>query len=64
MVRTHHRALSFLFSFKEPRSRLAWYLEILSAYDFTVIYRKGTGHGNADCMSHCVTPWECQCNEV
>ena len=63
-VRTDHRALSFLFSFKEPRGRLARYLEILSAYDFTVVYRKGTGHGNADGMSRCVTPWKCQCNEV
>ena len=55
-VRTDHRALSFLFSFNEPRGRLARYLEILSAYDFTVVYRKGTGHGNADGMSRCVTP--------
>ena len=63
-VRTDHRALSFLFSFKEPRGRLARYLEILSAYDFAVSYRKGTGHCNADGMSRCVSPWDCQCNEV
>ena len=63
-VRTDHTALSFLFSFKEPRGRLARYLEILSAHDFTVVYRKGTGHYNADGMSRCVTPWKCQCNEV
>ena len=63
-VKTDHRALSFLFSFKEPRGRLARYLEILSAYDFTVVYRKGMGQGNADSMCRCVTPWKCQCNEV
>ena len=63
-VRTDHRALSFLISFKEPWGRLARYLEILSAYDFTVSYRKGTGHGNADGMSRCVSPWDCHCNEV
>ena len=63
-VRTDHRVLSFLFSFEEPRGRLARYLEILSAYDFTVVYRKGMGHGNADGMSRCVTPWKYQCNEV
>ena len=33
-VRTDHRALVYLFSFKEPRGRLARYLEILAAYDF------------------------------
>ena len=27
-------------------------------------YRKGTGHCNADGMSRCVSPWDCQCNEV
>ena len=64
MVRTDHRALSFLFSFKEPRGRLARNSDLLSAYDFTVSYRKGTGHGYAAGMSRCVSPWDCQCNEV
>ena len=40
-VRTDHRTLSFLFLFKESIGRLARYLEILSAYDFIVIFRKG-----------------------
>ena len=35
-VRTDHRALVYLFSFKEPRGRLARYLEILAAYDFVI----------------------------
>lgn len=63
-VRTDHKALSFLFSFKEPRGRLARYLEILSAYDFVIEYRRAGGHANADGMSRCVSPWDCQCNEV
>ena len=63
-VRTDHRALSFLFSFKEPKGRLARYLEILSAYDFTVSYRKDSGHSNADGVSRCVSLWDCECNEV
>ncbi|MCG8047973.1 MAG: retroviral-like aspartic protease family protein, partial [Candidatus Thiodiazotropha taylori] len=63
-VRTDHKALSFLFSFKEPRGRLARYLEILSAYDFVIEYRRAGGHANADGMSRCVSPWNCQCNEV
>ena len=63
-VRTDHRALVYLFSFKEPRGRLARYLEILAAYDFVIEYRKGGSHSNADGMSRCVSPWDCQCNEV
>ena len=63
-VRTDHQALSYLFSFKEPKGKLARYLEILAAYDFCIEYRRGSGHLNADGMSRCVTPWECQCNEV
>ena len=54
----------YLFSFKEPRGRLARYLEILAAYDFVIEYRKGGSHSNADGMSRCVSPWDCQCNEV
>ena len=63
-VRTDHRALVYLCSFKEPRGRLARYLEILAAYDFVIEYRKGGSHSNADGMSRCVSPWDCQCNEV
>ena len=63
-VRTDHRALVYLFSFKEPRGRLARYLEILAAYDFVIEYRNSGSHSNADGMSRCVSPWDCQCNEV
>ena len=43
---------------------MARYLEILSAYDLTVSYRKGSRHRNADGVSRCVSPWDCECNEV
>ena len=34
---------------------------MLSAYDFEVEYRKGLRHGNADSMSRCPNPRDCQC---
>jgi hypothetical protein len=46
-VRTDHQALIWLYSFKEPKGRIARWLEILSAFDFLVEYRAGVKHGNA-----------------
>ncbi len=51
LVRTDHQALKWLFSLKEPKGRIARWIEILSAYHFTVEYRAGKKHGNADGMS-------------
>jgi hypothetical protein len=53
LVRTDHQALVWLFSLKEPKGRIARWLEILSAYDFTIEYRPGVKHGNADSISRC-----------
>jgi len=64
LVRTDHQALKWLFSLKEPKGRIARWLEILSAYDFAVEYRPGKKHGNADGMSRCPNPRDCQCSEV
>jgi hypothetical protein len=47
-VRTDHQALIWLFSLKEPKGRIARWVEILSTFDFTVEYRPGNKHGNAD----------------
>jgi hypothetical protein len=63
-VRTDHQALIWLFSFKEPKGRIARWVEILSAFDFTVEYRPGSKHGNADAMSRCLNPRECDCPET
>ena len=61
-VRTDHQALRWLFSLREPKNRIARWIEVLSAYDFVVDYRPGVKHGNADAMSRrCENPQECQC---
>ena len=60
-VRTDHQALVWLFSFKEPKSRIARWLEVLSSYDFEVEYRPESKHRNADFMSRCIDPKDCQC---
>ena len=62
LVRTDHQALKWLFSLKEPKDRIARWLEIMSAYQFLVEYRPGKKHGNADAMSRrqC-NPSDCKC---
>jgi len=60
-VRTDHQALVWLFSLKEPKGRIARWLEILSAFDFCIEYRPGNKHGNADTMSRCFNPQDCDC---
>ena len=60
-VRTDHQALVWLFSLKEPKGRIARWIEILSAFDFVIEYRPGPKHGNADAMSRCNNPKDCEC---
>ena len=36
---------------KEPEGQLARWLEQLQEYDFVVIHRRGSSHGNADALS-------------
>ena len=61
VVRTDHQALIWLFSLREPKGRIARWIEILSAYQFTIEYRQGKKHGNADGMSRCQDPRRCSC---
>ena len=61
LVRSDHNSLTFLFRLKEPKGRIARWIEILSAYDFSIEYRKGQKHMNADSLSRCPDPWDCQC---
>ncbi|CAC5416352.1 Transposon Ty3-G Gag-Pol polyprotein,Transposon Ty3-I Gag-Pol polyprotein,Retrovirus-related Pol polyprotein from transposon 297,Retrovirus-related Pol polyprotein from transposon 17.6 [Mytilus coruscus] len=55
-VRTDHQALIWLFSMKEPKGRIARWLEILSSFDFYIEYRPGSKHGNPDALSKCYNP--------
>jgi len=62
LVRTDHASLTWLQNFKEPEGMLARWLTVLDTYDFTVEYRKGCLHGNADTMSrHPLRNRRCKC---
>ena len=63
VVRSDHQALVWLFKLKEPKGRIARWIELLSEYDFSIEYRPGTKHANADALSRCPNPWDCQCSE-
>ncbi|CAC5407266.1 unnamed protein product [Mytilus coruscus] len=55
---------AFTTNLKEPKGRVARWLEILSPFNFSVEYRPGIKHGNADAMSRCHNPRECDCSQV
>ena len=57
-----HQALRWLYSLREPKDRMARWLETLSTYQFSIEYQPGHKHGNADAMSRrCPNPQECKC---
>ena len=51
VVRTDHGSLAWLMQFANPEAQLARWLETLSMYDFTMQYRPGRLHSNADALS-------------
>ena len=55
-VRNDHHAWRWIFSLREPKSRTACWIEVLSAFHFDIEYREGHRHGNADGMSRCPKP--------
>ena len=61
IIRTDHSALRWIMSFKEPENQMARWLEILSQYDFCVVHRQGSKHGNADFLSRACEPASCNC---
>jgi hypothetical protein len=64
LVRTDHQAIKWLCNLKQPRSRIARWVECLAEYHFEVEHRPGHKHGNADSMSRCPNPWDCQCKDL
>ena len=65
LVRTDHQALRWLFSLKEPKkNRVARWIETLSAFNFSIKYRPGNKHGNANALSRCPVPQNCQCQNT
>ena len=51
LLRTDHSALQWLLQFKNPKDQMARWLEKLQPYNFTIAYRPGVKHGNADALS-------------
>ena len=51
MIRTDHGALTWIQNFKEPDGQLAWWLEKLQEFQFTIIHRPERRHNNADALS-------------
>ena len=64
LVRSDHQALVWLFKLKEPKGRIARWIELLSEYDFSIEYRSGNKHANADALSRCPNQWDCQCSDI
>jgi hypothetical protein len=60
-IRTDHQALIWLFKLREPKGRVARWIQILSQFDFAVEYRPGAKHQNADAMSLIFYPRDCRC---
>ena len=61
IVRSDHQALVWLFKLKEPRGKVARWIEILSYYDFSIEYRPGRKQAHCDTLSRCVDPRKCDC---
>ena len=64
VVRSDHESLKWLYSLKEPKHRIARWIEVLSEFDFELEYRPGRKHSNADAMSRCPNPRQCSCDVV
>ena len=60
-ARTDHNALRWLMSFKDPQGQVARWLERMQEYDFNVVHRPGSEHGNADGLSRRPNPHHGDC---
>ena len=50
-IRTDHGALRWLLKSRNPEGQIARWMEVLSAYDFTIQQQAGRIHQNADALS-------------
>ena len=53
VLRTDHAALTHLMKVPNPVAQSARYLETIAEYKFSVQYRPGDSHRNADALSRC-----------
>ena len=51
LIRTDHSSLTWLKNFKEATGKIARWILKLEEYDYTMVFRRGVDHGNADAMS-------------
>lgn len=51
IIETDHKPLTWLFSIKEPNSKLVRWRLKLSEFDYQIKYKKGVKNGNADALS-------------
>ena len=61
LVRSDHQSLVWLFQLKEPRGKIAGWIEILSQYDFAIQYRPGKKQPHCDALLRCENPRACDC---
>ena len=61
IVRSDHQSLVWLFKLKEPRGKIARWIEVLSQYDFEIQYRPGKNQSHCDALSRCENPRACDC---
>ena len=61
-VRSDHGSHRWLINFENPEGQLARWLQILSAYDYTIVHRPGRVHSNADALSR--RPCSANCSHV
>ena len=52
ILRTDHKALTWLHSFKDPEGIIARWQEILAESNYKLEHRPVSKHGNADALSH------------
>lgn len=51
ILRSDHEALKWIRTMEEPKGMIARWLDTLANFDFTVEFRQGKRHGNADALS-------------
>lgn len=61
LVRSDHQSLVWLFRLKEPRGKIARWIELLSQYGFAIQYRQGKKQLHCDVLSRCEDPRACDC---
>ena len=63
ILRTDHSALRWLNTMQEPQGLILRWLDLLANYQFTIEFRAGSKHGNADSLSRTTHGEPCEENE-